>query len=136
MAFKTYFIRNSFSVMSMFRAYLGDRIGVYFAYMQFYAAMLTLPTLLGIITFIYGCTHTSSGLFSTRYICIECTYLLMYRTVGSGAPQSLWVDQPKCYCWCCALLLTLHAVRLLTMNMNVTGKFEPTDSTSGSYFNE
>jgi anoctamin-4 len=41
--------------------YLGEQIGLYFAFMGFYVYYLVLMTILGLIVFLYGIIFTMSG---------------------------------------------------------------------------
>lgn len=49
-----------FQPLSLIRSYLGEKIAFYFALGGFYNKMLILPSIVGLIVFIYGAASVTS----------------------------------------------------------------------------
>jgi len=64
------FLQIIYLVTLCFRKYLGDKVGIYFAYMEYYVWWLIMPTLLGVIALLYGAYNRDAN--ATRYggVCI------------------------------------------------------------------
>ena len=51
----------------LIKNYFGVKIGLYFAWLGFYTKMLIIPSIVGIVCFIYGASTMRSPLNQTRY---------------------------------------------------------------------
>ena len=49
---------------SIFRVYFGEKIGLYFAWLGFYTYMLILPSVVGLLVFIYGIVSLNSDVIA------------------------------------------------------------------------
>lgn len=50
----------------LIKKYFGVKIGLYFAWLGFYTECLIVPSIVGVVTFIFGCATVGTGLNQVR----------------------------------------------------------------------
>ena len=81
------------SYISLYRNYYGSKIAMYFAWLGFYTQMLVVPSILGLIIFIYGVAY------------MDMLLMISYIFLSSGTTMGLrllctlpgWDSTHKCW---------------------------------------
>lgn len=73
-----------FQPLSLVRSYLGEKLAFYFALCGFYNKMLILPSIIGLIVFIYGAATVAGD---------EPTYVDQSRSICTLSIQRLSLDR-------------------------------------------
>lgn len=92
--------------------YFGEKIGLYFAFMGYYLFFLTFMAVLGITTFIYGVTVSTTGKSTylneletdEKLLCPQCNQFCDYKPLSStydNARFTYWFDNFGSFLYAC-----------------------------------